>query len=151
MNPVSTYYLLTIIVFQYRHCVGLRHTFHIINLIETSVLYILPDICETTVRIGSTSKIFSNNATIPCDIWSVGKEPIAMYEFTLAWHASFPDFLISLRHYTCLATAATNYPSLRDPPNGCQGHLRPCLSPPLVTEPDSNDVRTRSTFIQLLA
>ncbi len=37
---------------------------------------------------------------------------------------------------------------------GCQGHLRPCLSPPdrpLVTVPDSNDVRTRSTFIQLLA
>ncbi len=54
----------------------------------------------------------------------------------------------------CSATAATNYPSLRDPPNGCQGHLRPCLWPPdrpLVTEPDSNDVRTRSTFIQLLA
>jgi hypothetical protein len=55
--------------------------------------------------------------------------------------------------HTCSATAATNYPSLRDSPNGCQGHLRPCLSPPdrpLVTEPDSNDVRTRSTFIQLL-
>ncbi len=49
----------------------------------------------------------------------------------------------------CSATAATNYPSLRDSPNGCQGHPRPCLSPPdrpLVTEPDSNDVLTRSTF-----
>jgi hypothetical protein len=30
----------------------------------------------------------------------------------------------------CSATAATNYPSLRDSPNGCQGHPRPCLSPP---------------------
>jgi len=43
---------------------------------------------------------------------------------------------------------------LRDSPNGGQGHPRPCLSPPdrpLVTEPDSNDVRTRSTFIHLLA
>jgi len=52
------------------------------------------------------------------------------------------------------ATAATNYPSLRDSPNGCQGHLRPCLSPPdrpPITEPDSNDVLTRSNFIQLLA
>jgi hypothetical protein len=50
---------------------------------------------------------------------------------------------------TCSATAATNYPSLRDSPNGCQGHPRPCLSPPdrpLVTGPDSNDVLTRSTF-----
>ncbi len=49
----------------------------------------------------------------------------------------------------CSATVATNSPSLRDSPNGCQGHPRPCLSPPdrlLVTEPDSNDVLTRSTF-----
>ncbi len=51
--------------------------------------------------------------------------------------------------YCCSATAATNYPSLRDSPNGGQGHPRPCLSPPdrpLETEPDSNDVLTRSTF-----
>ncbi len=34
------------------------------------------------------------------------------------------------------------------------GPSLPCLSPPdrsMVTVPDSNDVRTRSTFIQLLA
>jgi hypothetical protein len=31
-----------------------------------------------------------NNATIPSDIWSVGKAPIAMFEFT-TWLASFPD------------------------------------------------------------
>ena len=48
----------------------------------------------------------------------------------------------------CSAIAATNYPSLRDPPNGCQGHLRPCLSP---LDPSMVTVRTRSTFIQLLA
>jgi hypothetical protein len=38
----------------------------------------------------------------------------------------------------CSATAATNYPSLRNSPNGCQGHLCPCLSPPdrsMVTVP----------------
>jgi hypothetical protein len=33
--------------------------------------------------------------------WSFGKEPIAMFEFT-TWHASFPDFFISLRHYTVI-------------------------------------------------
>jgi hypothetical protein len=52
-------------------------------------------------------------------------------------------------HTTCSATAATNYPSLGNPPNGCQGHLRPCLAPPdrsMVTVPDSNDVRTRSIY-----
>jgi hypothetical protein len=38
------YYLQAIIVFQYRHSVGLRHTFHIIHLIEITVLYILPDV-----------------------------------------------------------------------------------------------------------
>jgi hypothetical protein len=37
-------HLQTIIVSQYRYSVGLRHTFHIIQLIETTVLYILPDI-----------------------------------------------------------------------------------------------------------
>ncbi len=30
----------------------------------------------------------------------------------------------------CTAPAATNYPSLRNPLNGCQGHPPPCLSPP---------------------
>jgi hypothetical protein len=35
--------------------------------------------------------------------------------------------------FNCSATAATNYPSLRDSPNGWTG-------------PDSNDVLTRSTF-----
>ncbi len=52
----------------------------------------------------------------------------------------------------CSATAATNYPSLRNSPNDCQGHLRPCLSlqdHSMVTVPDSNDVPTRSDFIQL--
>jgi hypothetical protein len=29
------------------------------------------------------------------------KEPIAMFEFT-TWNASFPDFFISLRHYTVI-------------------------------------------------
>jgi hypothetical protein len=50
----------------------------------------------------------------------------------------------------CSATAAINYPSLRDTPNDCQGHPRPCLSPPdrpLVTGSDSNDVLTPSTSL----
>ncbi len=41
----------------------------------------------------------------------------------------------------CTAPAATNYPSLRNSLNGCQGHLPPCLSPPdrpRVTKLDSN-------------
>ncbi len=46
-------------------------------------------------------EIFSNIAHNPCDVWSFGKEPIAMFEFT-TWHASFPDFFISLRHYTVI-------------------------------------------------
>ncbi len=33
--------------------------------------------------------------------WSVGKEPIAMFEFT-TWDTSFPDFFISIRHYTAI-------------------------------------------------
>jgi hypothetical protein len=53
------------------------------------------------VRIGSPSKFFSNNATIPCDIWSVDKEPIAMLKFTM-WHASFADFFIQLRRNTVI-------------------------------------------------
>jgi hypothetical protein len=40
------YYLQTIIVSQYRHTVGLRHSFHIEHLFATTVLYIFPDICE---------------------------------------------------------------------------------------------------------
>ncbi len=36
----------------------------------------------------------TNNATIPSDIWSVGKETLAM------WHASFTDFFIKLWCYT---------------------------------------------------
>jgi hypothetical protein len=38
------YHLQTIIVSQYRYSVGLRHTLYIIHLIETTVLYILPDV-----------------------------------------------------------------------------------------------------------
>jgi hypothetical protein len=56
---------------------------------------------EMTVRIGSPSEIFSNHAIIPSDIWSVGKEPIAMFEFTML-HASFPNFFIILRCYTVI-------------------------------------------------
>jgi hypothetical protein len=33
--------------------------------------------------------------------WSVGKEPIAMFEFT-TWHNGFADFFVSLRHYTVI-------------------------------------------------
>jgi hypothetical protein len=58
--------------------VGLRHTFHIIHLIETTVLFTHSPIFETTLRIGS-SEIFSNNATISTDIWSVAEESIAMF------------------------------------------------------------------------
>ncbi len=53
------------------------------------------------VRIGPPSQIFSNNATILSDIWSIGKESIAIFQFT-TWHTSFPDFFISLRHYTVI-------------------------------------------------
>ncbi len=38
------YYLQTIIVSQQRYSVGLRHTLYIIHLIETTVVYILPDV-----------------------------------------------------------------------------------------------------------
>jgi hypothetical protein len=44
IKPLSEpcfYYLQTILDSQYRYCVWLLHTFHIVNLIETSVLYIL--------------------------------------------------------------------------------------------------------------
>ncbi len=79
-----------------------------------------------------------------------------LYPVSRAYTCQIFSFFYSLlgNEPICSASAATNYPSLRDPPNGCQGHLRPCLSPPdrsMVTVPDSNDVRTRSTFIQLLA
>ncbi len=52
------YYLQTIIVFQYRHSVGLRHTFHIIHLLETMVLYILSDIWDNGKNRPSTIKLF---------------------------------------------------------------------------------------------
>ncbi len=42
-------------------------------------IVILP-MFEKTERIASLSWIFSNNATIPIDIWSVGKKLIAMFE-----------------------------------------------------------------------
>ena len=58
-------------------------------------------IFEKSVKIGSPCEIFSNNVNCPCDVWSVGKEPTAMFEFT-TWRASFLDFLISLRHYTVI-------------------------------------------------
>jgi hypothetical protein len=51
--------------------------------------------------IGSPLEIFSNNATIPSDIWSLGKELLAMFEFT-TWNASFPDFFIKFRRYTVI-------------------------------------------------
>jgi hypothetical protein len=38
---------------------------------------------------------------MPSNVWSVGKEPIAMFEFT-TWHASFTDFFIKLRRYTAI-------------------------------------------------
>ncbi len=37
----------------------------------------------------------------PSDIWSLGKEPIAIFDFT-KWHASFADFFIKLRRYTAI-------------------------------------------------
>ncbi len=46
---------------------------------------------EMMVRIDCPSYIFSNNAIIPSDIWSVGKEPIAMFEFTHVG-CKFPRF-----------------------------------------------------------
>ncbi len=81
--------------------VGLRHTYHIKILIQTMVLFILPGIWDT-VRIGSPLLIFSNNAIIPTDIWSVGKEPLAMFELT-TWHdASFLEFCISHQCHTII-------------------------------------------------
>ncbi len=81
----------------YRHSAGRWHTFQIIHLIETTVLYILPDIWDD----GKNRRTFINPfklRTLPSDIWSVGKAPIAMLELT-TWHASFTDF-IKLRRYT---------------------------------------------------
>ncbi len=91
-------HLKSIIVCKWRHSVGLRHTFHIVHLIQTTLLTSSP-IFEKTVIIGFPSSIFSNNAIVASDIWSVGKEPTAMFEFT-TWHASFPDFFTSLRSFT---------------------------------------------------
>jgi hypothetical protein len=53
----------------------------------------------------------------------------------------------------CSATAPVSYPTtLRNFPNGCQGHPRSYPPPdrPSFTKPDSNSVRTRlQIFIQL--
>ncbi len=53
------------------------------------------------VRIEQQLRSSENNTTITSDIWSVGKEPIAMFEFT-TWHTSFADFFIQLRCYTAI-------------------------------------------------
>ncbi len=45
-----------------------------------------------------TGGIFSNNETIPSDIWPIGKELMALIELS-TWLASFQDFFIHLRHY----------------------------------------------------
>jgi hypothetical protein len=58
-------------------------------------------------------------------------------------------FLAGVTETDCTAPTATNYLSLRNSLNGCQGHLPPCLSPPdrpRVTKLDSNDVRMRSVL-----
>ncbi len=58
--------------------------------------------------------------------------------------------ILSFYHSTCSATTPVSYPaSLRNSPNGCQGHPRSYPPPPdrpPVTEPDSNSVRTRCNF-----
>jgi hypothetical protein len=75
--------------------------------------------------------------------------------FPTFYTSSFLPSMISFLSFNalfllCYCTApATNYPSLRNSLNGCQGHLPPCLSPPdrpRVTRLDSNDVRTRSIY-----
>jgi hypothetical protein len=54
----------------------------------------LKDFLKSRYRIYKTD-ITSNNAKIPSHIWSVSKEPIAIFEFT-TWHASFTDFFMKL-------------------------------------------------------
>jgi hypothetical protein len=53
------------------------------------------------VRIGFPPSIFSNNAIVASDIWTVGKESIAMFEFT-TWHTSLADFFKKLRRFTVI-------------------------------------------------
>jgi hypothetical protein len=70
---------------------------------------------EMTVRIGSPSEIFANNAIIPTDIWSVGKESIAMFELA-TWQASSLIFssssdaipLLGNKNY-CFQTTETGF------------------------------------------
>jgi hypothetical protein len=49
------------------------------------------------ITIGSPS--LPNNAIIRTDLWSIGKESIAMFKLA-TWLASFPDFFILLICYT---------------------------------------------------
>ncbi len=86
------YHLQTIIVFQYRHSVWLRHIF-------TSYTYLKQR--YSSVRIGTPSYIFSKNATIPSDIWSAGKGPIAMFEFA-TWHRTLQLQDYRVQEYTLL-------------------------------------------------
>jgi hypothetical protein len=92
------YYLQTIIVFQYRLSFGQRHTFHIIHLIDTTVLYFLPDIWDDgkdrLTMINLFKKSYNSVRYLECR-----QRKIAMFEFT-TWHASFTDFFIKLRSHT---------------------------------------------------
>jgi hypothetical protein len=82
-----------------------------------AVLYILPDIWEDGKN-RNFIKIFSNNATIPSDIWSFGKELIAQFELS-TWLPSFPDFLCTsdtialLVNNYCLLIIETSLSSFR--------------------------------------
>ncbi|MFO0005658.1 MAG: hypothetical protein ACK559_31480, partial [bacterium] len=52
--------------------------------------------------------------------------------------------------FNCSATTPISYPaSLRNFPNGCQGHPRfyPPPDRPPITKPDSNSVQTRFSFL----
>ncbi len=86
--------------FQISYSVGLRNPFHSIHLIKTTVLYILPDIWDSKNR-SSIINLFQIKLQFFAIFWSVGKEPIAMFEFT-TWHASFTDFFIKLLRYTAI-------------------------------------------------
>jgi len=52
--------------------------------------------------------------------------------------------------HTCMAPAATNYPSLRNSLNGCQGHLPPA-GPPKGCQTGFKRCSDAQCFIQLLA
>jgi hypothetical protein len=60
---------------------------------------------EMTVRIGYS---------IPSDIWSVGKESIAMFELA-TWQASFPDIFIILQRYTFIGKQLSNDTTFHPP------------------------------------